>query len=224
MSEDQTQSPLASAAERGVAATALRANQSSPPQDIRQRVGAAPRTRQTLGVEILGICASLQRQSANRALLAEVVRALPAGVVLTESDHITRVPYFNPDLDGDYPPDAVAEFRAALARADAVAITCTEYAYSIPGALKNALDWIVGSGELYGKPVLLASAGTSGGARALDALTQTLKAQGSLVVARVSVAGARTKIDAEGRVHDAATREAISEAVDALVASARVVA
>ncbi len=64
------------------------------------------------------------------------------------------LPPFNPDLD-EAAPDSVTSFRAMVADADAVVISTPEYAHGIPGVLKNALDWLVGSGELYRKPVVL---------------------------------------------------------------------
>jgi NADPH-dependent FMN reductase len=68
---------------------------------------------------------------------------------------LETLPPFNPDLDGDPALAAVARFRAALQACDAVLISSPEYAHGVPGVLKNALDWVVGSGELVNKPIAL---------------------------------------------------------------------
>ncbi len=105
----------------------------------------------------LGISGSLRASSANTALLNAAVRCAPAGVELILEPAVGLLPHFNPDLEGTAPP-SVAEFRARLAVADAVLLSTPEYAHGVPGSLKNALDWVVGSGEFSGKPVALFNA------------------------------------------------------------------
>ncbi len=96
----------------------------------------------------------------------------------------------------------VDDWRRRIAEADVVLLAVPEYAGGMAGALKNALDWIVGSGELYRKPVALISAGTSGGSNARRTAAQTLSWQGAYVVADLGIAAPRTKFDAGGTVHD----------------------
>jgi chromate reductase, NAD(P)H dehydrogenase (quinone) len=122
---------------------------------------------------------------------------------------VGELPHFNPDRENDGPPSAVTVWRALLSDVDFVVIASPEYAHSLPGSLKNALDWIVGSGELYGKPVGLMSAGTGGGTNAVQALNQTLRAQGARVIASLGVAGVRTKVDADGEIADAETLRSV---------------
>lgn len=76
---------------------------------------------------------------------------------MTVFDDLGHLPHFNPDIE-DQEIAAVSTFRTALNAADAVLIACPEYAHGLPGAFKNALDWVVGSGELSGKPVLMLNA------------------------------------------------------------------
>jgi len=154
-------------------------------------------------VHLVLVSGSLQRVSANRALLDVAARCAPESARVTWFEGIADIPHFNPDLPGDLEP--VRAWRQAIAAADGVLIASPEYAHSLPGSLKNALDWLVGNGELYEKPVGLMSAGTSGGQRSLDALTQTLRAQGANVVGRLEVAGVRPKQDANGNIVDADT-------------------
>lgn len=178
-------------------------------------------------VRVLLVRGSLQRASANGAVL-DVVRAVASALdpapVVAEYAAIGDLPAFNPDDDGDdagRAPAAVRAWRAALADADAVIIAAPEYAGSLPGALKNALDWIVGSAELYRKPVALLSAGTSGGVHSRHHLTQTLTWQGAHVVASYGVAAPRTKVDASGALTDGATLAAIADVVRTAVAAPR---
>jgi NAD(P)H-dependent FMN reductase len=159
---------------------------------------------------VLTICGSLQRASANRAALDVVEEFLRtrSGVDIDATVEIAAIPAFNPDVDA--PPDsAVGSLRSRLAAADVVVVASPEYAAGPPGALKNAFDWIVGSAELYGKPVALISAGTSGGAHARHQLTQSLTWQGAHVVASLGIAAPRTKTDADGRFTDPPTIAAI---------------
>ena len=109
---------------------------------------------------LLTVSGSLRVGSSNAALLAAAGLVAPAGVAVQTYDALADLPAFNPDLEeGPGPvPNAVAHWRAALATADAVLISSPEYAHGIPGVLKNALDWVVGSGELVGKRVGLLSA------------------------------------------------------------------
>jgi NAD(P)H-dependent FMN reductase len=140
-------------------------------------------------VRILGISGSLQERSANTALL-EVARA--AADPATEVDvyrGIESLPHFNPDLDGADPPPPVSAFRSVVGAADGVLIATPEYAHGVPGALKDALDWLVGSGELYEKPVVIVNAAAieERGAKARGELERTLRAQGAQILASATV-------------------------------------
>ena len=166
---------------------------------------------------LLTVCGSLQTRSANRAAL-DVVHdaARVAGATIDEYEALALIPPLNPDA-GDEPGAAVADWRARIARADAVVIASPEYAGSLAGVVKNALDWIVGSGELYTKPVGLISAGTSGGYHARAALVQTLTWQGAHVVASLGIDAPRTKTAADGRFTDVATLAGLRAFADRMV-------
>ena len=171
----------------------------------------------TIGV--LTVCGSLQRSSANRAALdvaAARMAALGAGV--DEYDELALIPPLNVDPAHDAGP-VVAAWRRRLAAADVVLLAAPEYAGALAGTIKNALDWVVGSGELYAKPVAVISAGTSGGVFARQGLIQTLTWQGAHVVAELGIAAPRTKSDAAGRYTDAATLAAIEALAEALLAA-----
>lgn len=102
---------------------------------------------------LLAISGSLREASVNTALLraAQALCAADAAIVLYEG--VGKLPWFNPDLDVQPPHDEVLTWRKLLLAADGIIIACPEYAHGVPGALKNALDWVVGSGEMVGKPL-----------------------------------------------------------------------
>jgi len=140
-------------------------------------------------VRILAISGSLQAASTNTALVRAAATTPPTGVEVTVFERLRDLPHFDPDFDGEPGPAAVADLRAQMAAADGVLIASPEYAHGMPGVLKNALDWLVGSGELYGKPVavLCGSPRPEGGTNARESIERTLRAEGAVVVASVTV-------------------------------------
>jgi NAD(P)H-dependent FMN reductase len=172
---------------------------------------------------VLLVCGSLQRSSANRAALDVARGALSAsGVAVSAFGGLGSIPPLNPDHSNE-PGEAVLAFRAEIADADAVLIAAPEYAGAIAGVVKNALDWIVGSGNLYGKPVALLSAGTTGGVFARRDLVRTLSWQGAHVVASLGIeaANARSVSDHDGsrRITDPTTLDEIGALASSLVAA-----
>ena len=96
------------------------------------------------------------------------------------------LPHFNPDLDGETVPPAVRDWRARLLDSDGVVFSVPEYAHGVPGVLKNALDWVVGSGEFLDKPVTLFNASPRG-TYAQASLTETLTVMSAKVVPEASI-------------------------------------
>jgi NAD(P)H-dependent FMN reductase len=132
-------------------------------------------------MRIFAISGSLQAGSSNTRL-AEAVRDLaPDGVEVDVFESVGALPHFNPDLVA---PGSVSDFRERITEADGVLIASPEYAHEMPGSLKNALDWLVGTGELYGKRVaiVIVSPRPNGGVYAREAIERTLHAQGSEIV------------------------------------------
>lgn len=109
-------------------------------------------------MKILAISGSLRAASTNSTLLKAAAAVAPEDVTLHIYDGLGDLPHFNPDLDKDPPHAAVDEFRFHLRKSAGVIISTPEYAHGVPGVLKNALDWLVASGELYEKRVALFSA------------------------------------------------------------------
>lgn len=141
-------------------------------------------------MRILGICGSLQAKSSNLTLLETAQRLAPAGIEITLSDHLRHLPHFNPDLDGDGVAAQVTDFRRALAESDGLLIACPEYGFSLPGALKNGIDWAIPSAGLECKVVALTAAVSAAGRGqlGLQALGQTLSAVRAVIVGGESIA------------------------------------
>lgn len=168
---------------------------------------------------IVGICGSLRAGSSNELVLRAFARLLrPTTDTFGLCDLIAKLPLFNPDLDNDNPPAAVAALRAEWAAADGFIVCSPEYAHGIPGALKNALDWVVSSGELYEKPVALVTASPSGGEYAHAALQEVLRVLTAKLVpsAVFQVRVARQAFDADGGLTDPALRAQLVDAQTAL--------
>ena len=111
-------------------------------------------------MRILAISGSLRAVSSNTAVLQAAQLLAPPDVEITLYERLGELPHFNPDLDidGGSVPPAVLDLRARVGRADGLLISSPEYAHGVPGAMKNALDWLVASVEFPGKPVALLSA------------------------------------------------------------------
>jgi chromate reductase, NAD(P)H dehydrogenase (quinone) len=171
-------------------------------------------------MKILGISGSLKSASSNTALLHAAARLAKENMEITVFESLGELPLFNPDIDGDVPPAAVKKFRDALRAADGILISTPEYAFGVPGSLKNAIDWTVSSGEFVDKPVAVISASPSylAGENAYASLLLTLSAlssnvpeDGKLMVGEIS-----KKIDADGNLTDPDTAEQIRSVLDAL--------
>jgi NAD(P)H-dependent FMN reductase len=172
------------------------------------------------GLLLLAVCGSLQRRSANRAVLAAATTVAEAhGARVDAFERLADVPAFDPGR-ADEPSEAVAWWRRQVGAADAVIVAAPEYAGGLAGAVKNAFDWLVGTGEMYRKPVAVLSAGTTGGPNARRALAQTLTWQGAYVVAEVGIAAPRARSDDQGRLTDEATLADIATATGTLLAAA----
>ena len=177
-------------------------------------------------VFILGFAGSLRKASYNRALLSAALELVPQDAALEIFD-LDGIPPFNQDME-TVPPETVKEFKSKIKSADAILIATPEYNYSVPGVLKNALDWASRppkDNAFDGKPVALmgASTGMLGTARAQYHLRQTFVILNAYPLNRpeVMVPFAPEKIDAGGRVTDQKTKDKIRELIESLVAWTR---
>lgn len=171
-------------------------------------------------MRVLGLSGSLRRDSHNRALLRAAAAELPPGARLDVWDRIAELPAYDEDLDGlQVAPEPVRDLRDAIAAADAVLIATPEYNASLPGALKNALDWASrphATNPLKGKPVAVigASTGLFGAVWAQAEARKVLSTIGARVLERELPVGlAHEAFDGDGALRDPGLRAALGEIV-----------
>jgi chromate reductase, NAD(P)H dehydrogenase (quinone) len=176
-------------------------------------------------LRVLAISGSLRRGSHNAALLVAAAPLLPPGSELDHWTGLARLPHYSEDDDAHPAPAGVAGLRAALRAADAILISTPEYNASIPGALKNALDWAsrpFAGNPLRGKPVAVigASTGMFGAVWAQAELRKVLKTIGARVVDReLAVPHAHERVQAGGRWLDPELRDELASVLATLVES-----
>lgn len=174
-------------------------------------------------MRVLAISGSLRSGSSNAALLGAAAALAPAGMEIALFTGLGDLPHFNPDLDGEglEPPPAVAALRAQISAADGLIISSPEYAHGVPGAMKNALDWLVSYPDFAGKPVLLWNASGAGGQWAQASLLETLKTMSARVLVDASLLEPflRKKLQPGAALTDEGVARAVRSSLDALAAA-----
>jgi chromate reductase len=166
-------------------------------------------------IKILGIPGSVRQGSSNHKVLNIVASLFPSAVEFSIFDGLGELPHFD---GAENPPSAVAVFLERVRSADGVFICSPEYAFGVPGTLKNALDWTVGSGEFSGKPVAFITASSSGEhaheslGKILGAIDTRIPSGGSLLIP-----GIRAKLNREGKFDDPQLTAKVQSVVDAMV-------
>src|SRR5690348_9480265 len=164
-------------------------------------------------IKILALCGSLRETSSNNTILKLISGMMPDNVEFAIYKKIASIPAFD-EVDNE----PVKEFRQLIREADGVLICTPEYAFGVPGTLKNALDWTVSSGELTYKPVALITAASIGkNAHAallliLSALSAKVAEEATLVIPFV-----RAKLNENGEIKDAATLDAVKKVINAFL-------
>lgn len=174
-------------------------------------------------VSILGIVGSLRRESFNRRLIAAAVEVASSEIEIAVYERLAEVPPYNADIDGTESPEVVTDLRERIREADGLLIATPEYNYSIPGVLKNAIDWAsrpVAASVLRHKPVAAmgAAPGNFGTVRAQLALRQCWLWTESIPVMKpeVHVFRAAERFDENGKLTDVVTRDLVAELLRAL--------
>ena len=173
-------------------------------------------------VRILGIAGSLRRESYNRAALRAATQLVPEGATI-DIFELDGIPGFNQDEEQN-PPAKVAELKRGIREADAILIVTPEYNYSVPGVLKNAIDWAsrpYGDSAWNGKPAAImgASVGAIATARAQYHLRQMMVFLNMFPINQpeVMIGHASKRFDAQGNLTDEATKEFIRQLLQNLV-------
>ena len=175
-------------------------------------------------LRVLGIAGSLRKESYNRALLKAAIELAPAELEIQPFERLGEIPLFDADLEARETPPAVEALKAAMREADGILIATPEYNHSIPGVLKNAIDWAsrpAGRAAYDGKPVGIMGATPGRGAtiRAQAALRQSLGADAYLLgKPEMVIAQAGERFDTAGRLTDEATRRHLERFLAAFAA------
>ncbi len=177
-------------------------------------------------LDVVALSGSLRRDSYNTAALHAAQELAPEGMTI-EIAAIDELPLYNADIQAVGFPSEVLALGAEIAAADAVLIASPEYNYSIPGVLKNAIDWVsrLPDQPFAGKPIGLigASMGMQGAARAQYHLRQSFVFLDALPMNRpeVFIAQAQLKFDKDGKLTDEPARDAIRQHLESLAAWTR---
>ena len=167
---------------------------------------------------ILAISGSLREGSSNHNLLRLLGKLIPSDINYTIYEGLRDIPAFDPGIDDDTLPPAVSNLRKQLSQADGIVICTPEYAFGVPGALKNALDWTVSSGSFSGKPTAIITAST-GGENAHEAMIKILGAIDAKLAPETTllIQFVKSKIDVEGKVTDPDTDQNLRELFEAFI-------
>ena len=204
------------------------ASSASLPPDTDERTNGALRQSGTT-VRVLLISGSSRDGSTNTAVLRTAAALAPAEIETVLLDGLGDLPLFNPDHDAEGVPvdPAVAAMRAQVARADAILICTPEYAGALPAAIKNALEWTIGDGGTYGKPVAWinasGAAAPTGGADAHESLAKVLAYAGAEIIgdacSRIPIS--RNLIGEAGQVSDPEIRGQIGATLERLASAVK---
>jgi len=168
-------------------------------------------------IKILGISGSLRANSSATCVLKHAASLLPQNTIFQFYDGLGRLPHFDDSFEI---PAEVIQFRQLIAEADGILICTPEYAFGVPGSLKNALDWTVGSGEFVHKPVAVITA-ASVGHHAHASLLLTLSAITANVAEDVKllIPFVRAKLNEKGEINDPALLAEMQRVVNAFITS-----
>lgn len=169
---------------------------------------------------ILGISGSIRNGSSNKMILRHIAEKYKDRLDIEIYEDAKDLPHFNPDLIGEDLPEKVKRFRERIEGADGVIISSPEYVFSMPGVLKNAIEWQVSTTVFSGKPVGLIVGAATGETtfESLHLLMSTVEAK-IANGARLLIKGARGKMDVNGNITDSNTLESIDKMINAFIES-----
>lgn len=170
--------------------------------------------------KVLAISGSTRNKSTSESILQTIAESYGYSLDVEMYLDIASLPHFNPDLDNEEVHAGVRHFRRMIENADAVIICTPEYVFSLPGTLKNALDWTVSTTVFDNKPTAMIVA-SMGGEKAFESLELILKTVGAAVAdrSRLLIQGARSKVGGDGTLLDKETMTKVRSVVDSLIAA-----
>jgi chromate reductase, NAD(P)H dehydrogenase (quinone) len=176
---------------------------------------------EVLPIRVLAIAGSLRKGSVNKALVRAAIQVAPPGVIVEDFGDLGDIPLFNEDIEKEV-PEKVKTLKAKIAAADAILMATPEYNNSVPGVLKNAIDWAsrpMGDNSFDDKPVaIMSGGGHTGGVRAQLHLRHIFVYLNMHPINKpqVAITNAKTKLDASGEFTDPAIRESVGQLLAAL--------
>ncbi len=172
-------------------------------------------------IKILAISGSLRANSSNTNILRVLANLASEDVLIKIYDGIGTLAHFNPEIDDNRELISVQDWRSQISQADAIIFCTPEYAHGVPGVLKNALDWIVSSGEFMHKPTAVISASPSpdGGEKANASLVQTLKMMMAEIPEEsiLCIPAVSAKLSKQGEIVDAETEISLRSVLESLI-------
>ena len=168
---------------------------------------------------MLAISGSTRKNSTNESILRAVAVLYKESLDVDIYLDIDQLPHFNPDLDNEDVDSTVRHFRKLIENADCVLICTPEYVFSVPGTLKNAIDWTVSTTVFTNKPVAMIVA-SAGGEKTFESLELILKTVGANIPdqSKLLIQGVRSKVGSKGEISDE-TLKKIKTVIDSLMAS-----
>ena len=172
---------------------------------------------------ILAISGSTRKHSSNEAFLKWIAEVHQDILEVQIYDGIDKLPHFNPDMTGDNCPAVVQEFQKLITDSDGVLICTPEYVFSLPGSLKNAIEWNVATTIFSNKPVATIVASASG-EKAFESLNLIMTTIESKLPesSRLLIRGAKGKVDKDGKISDKTTMAELDTLVESLINSIEV--
>lgn len=168
--------------------------------------------------KILAIPGSTRTNSSNLQIIHAIANLASIDAEVEVYNKLSGLPHFNPDVDDDNLPDAVAEFRNKIKEADGVLICTPEYIFSLPGSLKNAIEWTVSTTIFLNKPTALITASGLGD-KAHESLQLIMKTVGAAFndETQLLISGARTKVNSNSEIIDEATLIKVKNLIGAFI-------
>lgn len=168
--------------------------------------------------KLLAISGSTRSNSSNESILKVIANFYPETVEVVIYNGITNLPYFNPDDDKENVAQSVIDFRKQIETADGIIICTPEYVFSLPGVLKNALEWAVSTTIFYEKPVAVIVASALG-EKTFESLILIMNTLGAKIPERgkLLIQGARAKLNAEAKITDELTLQSLTQLMKALI-------
>lgn len=173
-------------------------------------------------MNILALSGSLRKDSYNASLVKAIKKLQTNNISIEIFSELDKLPFFNPDLDihtleHDSSPSSVVNFRKKISSSDIFLLSTPEYAFQMPGVLKNALDWLVSSSAIVNKPIIVISASTSamGGDKAFESLVSLMNVISTKVIedASFKVPRINKKINLDGEIIDSELIQKIEDSL-----------